>query len=262
MSMVRANEKQIRRDRAKFTLQKFVQAGNDAFRARLCDVQKVQSFGAQTLFLSADHILLHLIHYNALLAIFLNKYLLAKTSMCFTPGQQLGDSWIPFAGEVYPGRAAIMPTNLDGLPPSLVPTTLQRCVVHSTWINIVPFPRMRDNLILWEEFFDHGAFITDVIGNFLDPEFFPHPQREMSIKSHDSTKTHPASQIGDETTDRTESSEKGLIVWGEPHNIESWEVTPGFLRRWSWALEGCEDLIAASNSRRVGRGEEPLPDLY
>ena len=51
---------------------------------------------------------------------------------------------------------------------------------------------------------------------------------------------------------------KGLIIWGEPHDTSSWEVTPGFLAKWPWAMEGCDDLIESSNRWRLMRGEEPM----
>lgn len=51
---------------------------------------------------------------------------------------------------------------------------------------------------------------------------------------------------------------KGLIVWGEPHEIQNWEATPGFLAKWAWAVEGCEELVEISNRWRMRRGEDPM----
>jgi hypothetical protein len=51
---------------------------------------------------------------------------------------------------------------------------------------------------------------------------------------------------------------RGPITWGELWKIESWEVTPGILRNWGWALEGCNDLIQASNRWRAQRNKEFL----
>jgi hypothetical protein len=36
-------------------------------------------------------------------------------------------------------------------------------------------------------------------------------------------------------------------------------VTPGFVRKWGWVLEGFQDLMLASNQWRAARGEVPLP---
>lgn len=50
----------------------------------------------------------------------------------------------------------------------------------------------------------------------------------------------------------------GFIVWGDPCQKENWEATPGFLRKWAWAIDGCEQLIEASNHWRLHRGEAAL----
>jgi hypothetical protein len=58
--------------------------------------------------------------------------------------------------------------------------------------------------------------------------------------------------------DEVTAGRKGLIVWGEPHDMQNWEATPGFLAKWSWAVEGCDDLVESSNRWRLVRGEEPI----
>lgn len=62
------------------------------------------------------------------------------------------------------------------------------------------------------------------------------------------------SELDDEIT----GNRKGLIVWGECWDPEAYEITPGFLKKWSWLLKGCEDLIVSSNVWRAKRNEEPL----
>lgn len=63
-------------------------------------------------------------------------------------------------------------------------------------------------------------------------------------------------------TDLIESGGKhdwtGMIVWGEPWDLKNWEVTEAFLKRWAWLFAGCGDVIRATNSWRLGRGERPL----
>ncbi|KAI5369507.1 hypothetical protein Slin15195_G003830 [Septoria linicola] len=51
----------------------------------------------------------------------------------------------------------------------------------------------------------------------------------------------------------------GLIVWGAPGEIQSWEISIGFLRRWGFLLQGCEDLLAVTNAWRAQRGEAAFP---
>lgn len=50
----------------------------------------------------------------------------------------------------------------------------------------------------------------------------------------------------------------GLILWSDPWDVNSWELTPGFLRKWSWIVEGCPGVIEATNRWRALRNEEPL----
>jgi hypothetical protein len=58
--------------------------------------------------------------------------------------------------------------------------------------------------------------------------------------------------------DEVTAGRNGLIVWGEPHDRQSWEATPSFLEKWAWAVEGCDELVKCSNRWRLMRGEEPM----
>ena len=51
----------------------------------------------------------------------------------------------------------------------------------------------------------------------------------------------------------------GLVVWSSPEQVASWELSEPFVRRWALLLEGCEDLIAATNAWRSRRGERLFP---
>lgn len=66
----------------------------------------------------------------------------------------------------------------------------------------------------------------------------------------------PFTAKGDE--DEVTAGRKGLIVWGEPYDMQSWEATPGFLEKWAWAVGGCDELVKSSNRWRLMRGEEPM----
>lgn len=63
----------------------------------------------------------------------------------------------------------------------------------------------------------------------------------------------PGSKGYDDAPDR-----RGLILWGEPYQRDSWEVTPGFLKKWWWVMKGCGELVESTNRWRTVRGEKPL----
>lgn len=50
----------------------------------------------------------------------------------------------------------------------------------------------------------------------------------------------------------------GLLVWGDSWEIESWEMTKGFVAKWGWLAHGCEELFRATNRWRLERGDEEL----
>lgn len=210
--------------------------------------------------LPADHALIQLIHYNVFFSLFHNKAVLEKTALCYTPGRNVNDPWIPFVGEAYPGRAALIPTTYNGLPPSLKPTELQMATVHATWINLVPFPRMRDNLIIWEEIFDHEDFVHNVVGDFIDSSFFSHPGRIPETRRQEEAGASAGGKSKKKKKKKKpeDGAKNGMILWGEAHDVTNWEVTKEFAEKWSWALKGCDDLIVASNRWRLKRGEAPL----
>ncbi|KAJ5631596.1 uncharacterized protein N7484_011696 [Penicillium longicatenatum] len=115
------------------------------------------------------------------------------------------------------------------IPPSLRPTSLQLSVPHEPSIDFFPLPRLRDNLILMgSNLFTMGSFCRDMLGTLF--------------QNH-----------GIDNSDR-----KGLIVWGDPWDVNSWECTPGFLMEWGWLLEGCDELLYSTNRWRISRGEEPI----
>lgn len=137
--------------------------------------------------------------------------------------------------------SVIIPTAPDRLG-FLTPTSLQMSVVHSTWINFIPFPKIREKLIKWEFAFDHSDLVRDLVGDLINLKIF--------------LSTAPATK--EDNGDELDTKETGLILWGEPHLAGSWEATPGFLRKWAWAVEGCQELIDSSNYWREVRGERPL----
>lgn len=198
--------------------------------------------------LSSDH-LIHLIHHNVLRALLSNKALLLTTTI-----STMGNRDVP----VHPSSrrlcdgVSIIKTVDASLPQSLLPTHLQMLCPHSSWINMLPFAQMRDNLIRWQDSFDHTILCNDLFGDAFNTNQPTLTDRFMGLPSSEPMKFE--SSLDDEVT----AERKGLIVWAEPSEPGSWEITPGFFRKWAWLLFGCEDLIVTSNRWRALRGEAPI----
>lgn len=51
----------------------------------------------------------------------------------------------------------------------------------------------------------------------------------------------------------------GLIIWGDPWDAGSWEVTASFLAKWGWMFRDCsEEVLEITNYWRSMRSEGPL----
>ena len=50
----------------------------------------------------------------------------------------------------------------------------------------------------------------------------------------------------------------GMVIWGDPWDVDGWEVTDQFLERWGWTVRGCSNLFTSTNRWREKRGERPL----
>ncbi|KAL6405227.1 hypothetical protein AUP68_12071 [Ilyonectria robusta] len=112
-------------------------------------------------------------------------------------------------------------------PRSLTPTMLQLSTPHHPWIDLLPWPKLRDRII-------YLCYITEEMDDddlCLDMAEFDAPRDRESVS---------------------------LIVWGEPWDSRGWEVTVPFLRKWGWLLEGCTDLLEGTNYWRTRRGERKL----
>ncbi|KAJ5669774.1 hypothetical protein N7462_010844, partial [Penicillium macrosclerotiorum] len=177
--------------------------------------------------------LLHLIQYNVFRGLYLNKILLGSATVLWKPGiePEAFDKNFPDFSVVLPFAA--------GLPDTLDPSESQMKLIHSTWINLIPFVHMRENLIQWETLFYHLEFPPG--SSVAKPG-----RAKISALSRGECED-------DITADRT-----GLILWGEPYDVNSWEATPGVVRKWAWAMQGCDDLIVSTNRWRRLRDEESL----
>ncbi|KAH6690375.1 hypothetical protein F5X68DRAFT_69470 [Plectosphaerella plurivora] len=210
--------------------------------------------------LSTDH-LLHLVQYNVFRAFVANKRTLNTllTGWAAKTGTPVSLSSCPIGGP-YRDPTSVFPLN-PHIPASLFPTWLQQTTLHSFWINLFPFPGVRDNLIRHDGTFDHLDLLKDLIGEFMAPTPAQKQQgAPIAINvSNPRVKTVPAEGVGEESVDdEVTTGRQGLVVWGEPHDLWSWEASPGFLSKWSWAVAGCEDLLASTNHWRMTRGEDPV----
>jgi hypothetical protein len=114
------------------------------------------------------------------------------------------------------------------LPPSLHPTALQRSVPHHPYIDLFPFPSMRDRLIQIGDTIDEDELCADFAGENLKSEGGGHT---------------------------------GLTVWGEPWDPQSWEIAEPLWDKWSILLKGCPGILEATNYWRQMRDEPHLIEI-
>ncbi|VZI03053.1 unnamed protein product [Fusarium fujikuroi] len=179
----------------------------------------------------SDH-LLYLINYNAFRGLFQNKVTLSQATDHLVLEEGRTEKLDVMVG--LKRDAICVETGLN-VPPHLRPTALQSTRVHATWIDFIPFPKMRDNLITHHDHFNHRLLVTDIMGNLLEDIMFN--------KYGEGTGPRGRRLVSRGKSSDYASDRRGLILWGEPHRMESWEVTPRFLERWGWAVEGCPELI-------------------
>ncbi|CEL11065.1 hypothetical protein ASPCAL14172 [Aspergillus calidoustus] len=203
--------------------------------------------------LPQDHRLLHLVKWNVFRGLSQNKVLLNRlTTQYRLSDTALAEPFKYYETSNFPEYSVIVPVTTGGRPfcDSLTPTSTQMNVVHSSWINFIPFPRMRENLIKFEFEFSHSDLVRDLVGDLINLNLFVTNALSSSPPGLDPTLTDKQTALPE--------GESGLIVWGEPYRAESWEATPEFLRKWAWAVAGCQDLIDSTNHWRRARGEDPV----
>ncbi|KAM0340573.1 hypothetical protein ACHAPU_010410 [Fusarium lateritium] len=198
--------------------------------------------------LSSDH-LIHLIHYNVFRGFITIKRILNTTS--------LDNTTCPVFGPCLDDTTRYPPKS--NIPPSLAPTALQLSRYHAPWINTMPFAPIRDNLIRREGRFDSWQLLQDFVGELMTPTAITY-QRAKTVSFSSPTGETEQSSLSESYTDTDEvtSGSNGLILWGEPHDWQNWELTPGFIVKWPWVVEGCDELVENSNRWRMTRGEEPM----
>jgi hypothetical protein len=164
--------------------------------------------------LSPDHCLITLVQYNVVRAFIHNMSLLSLLHH-LPPGcsSSFGVSEINIAA------AKNIPLNLQSTP-------LQRSISPPFWINAIPFPKLRDNLILMAGQYDSRELLLD-----------------LGLRVYE----------GFDDIERC-----GFLVWEDPWLAAAWEVSEGFVRRWGFLLKGCSEVIETANRWRTLRGDERL----
>ncbi|KAK3373538.1 hypothetical protein B0T24DRAFT_623697 [Lasiosphaeria ovina] len=166
--------------------------------------------------LSPDHLFITIVQYNVLRGTITNMAIL---SLLDTLPMECSAALHVQTEYRNPGRGGTVPE-------ALMPTELQRTVAHAPWIDTIPSPQLRDNLILLDGQYDPDELCSDVMGGLF--EGF------------------------------NEAAVRGWILWKEPWDARGWEVSAGFARKWAFLLRGCTSVKAATNAWRESRGEEPL----
>lgn len=239
--------------------------------------------------LSSDH-LLTLLQYNVLRACLVNRELISRleayqlivpSTTAITDGVSddsacQGDSIISERREEWSSTSLSTLPSLDRkvlatlLPESLRPTDLQISTPHARWIDILPHPTLRENLIRittttgtsvpsspsspeegqheTKGMFDPDALWLDSVGSLFDL-----PTRASSPAHPSSSPTSPPHQP-ENVTDYC-----GGIVWSPPWNASGWEFSPGFWKEYAWLFRGCEDEVREITNRyRRDRGEDEI----
>ena len=117
-----------------------------------------------------------------------------------------------------------------------------------------PSPRLRDNIIEHQATLDIWDLCYDLYGDLIC--IYTHVSAAANTSITSISSSLDATTEGD--LDAVSPERCCLIVWGEPWTENSWEITPGFLRKWAWLLNRCDTLIESSNRWRAKRDEEPL----
>ncbi|KAK4076662.1 uncharacterized protein Triagg1_4265 [Trichoderma aggressivum f. europaeum] len=183
---------------------------------------------ARNLLLSADHRLLTLVHNNII------RGLTANASFLNYP-------WSTICQDDALSNFSPPTPNLDlsitqsHLPVTLHPTSLQYEETHHPWLDLIPFPQFRDNLI-----------------------------RRLATASQEwDFETELCEDVTGVGRLQLSCSRPGFMIWGENSwDTHNWEVTEEFAQKWHDLMDGCCDLIASTNEWRKKRGEAPLSLKY
>ena len=115
------------------------------------------------------------------------------------------------------------------LPPHLRPTLLQQMVPHHPCFDVFPDPVLRDHAIARADVLSPDLFVMSLAGR---------------VSCVEDVERSPA--------------RRGVMVWGSPEDVDSWELTEHFVMNWYWLVKGSQRLERSTNKRRIGRGEPPI----
>lgn len=179
---------------------------------------------ARNFLLSADHRLLTLVHNNIIRGLAANASLLNYPWSTVCQDAALS-SFSPHAPNMD------FPVTQSHLPDNLHPTPLQYEETHHPWLDLIPSPRFRDNLI-----------------------------RRLATASLEwDFETELCEDVTGVGRLQLSCSRPGFMIWGENSwDAHNWEVTEEFAQKWHDLIEGCCDLITSTNEWRKKRGEAPL----
>ncbi|KAJ6082020.1 hypothetical protein N7499_006894 [Penicillium canescens] len=113
---------------------------------------------------------------------------------------------------------------IDSLPPSLQPTIFQLTIPHHPWIDLIPVPEIRDNLL------------------------------HLDVNSYDAAQLCRDMRGFQEVA----GGRGGVAVWGQSWDPHGWEISPAFAQKWPWVVQRSERLLKSTNYWRGTRGEPPL----
>lgn len=185
--------------------------------------------------LSPDH-LIHLVQLNVYRAFLTNMQSLGhSTLVTCTTDLDDGDS-----------RNVALVSRPKAIPPTLVPTQLQMMTPHPPWVDVFPHAAFRDALILKHGLFDECSLYVDILGSI-------------------GNKTSRADGTGyTASIPQPSSPRSGMVVWGDPWRVDSWELEEGFVHHWGWLLKvavangTCDALFRATDKWRQLRGDDPM----
>jgi hypothetical protein len=127
----------------------------------------------------------------------------------------------------FRGSVTIFPNPYQGvsIPPTLRRTILQQSVPYPDWIDLIPSPQMRDNAVRTQHLFTNKELAADILTGMMGQE---------------------------------DRKDPGMVAWSDPWDPSGWELTEGFVKKWSFLVQGCHDLFRSTNYWRRIRGERPL----
>lgn len=112
-------------------------------------------------------------------------------------------------------------------PAHLTPTALQKSVPHHPWLDLLPIPGLRDNIL------------RGIEAGLVDEELLSQ-ELVCELLNLEATSVPP------------------LTIWGDSWDVNGWEFSPDFFRRWGWLLKDSPEVWQATNRWRMRRREPRL----